>query len=79
MHDPSFESCRKVRKKELEKQIREQEESFFTAIAILAEQSRWPFESGQGSKQLRNGGDERFEMTCHDIPHMSCLPPSFAP
>ncbi|CAK8996280.1 Hypothetical protein (Fragment) [Durusdinium trenchii] len=28
-----------VRKKELEKQIREQEESFFTAIAILAEQS----------------------------------------
>ena len=75
VHDPNFESNRKVRKKELEKIIREHEDAFFAAIEQLAEQSCWPFTSG---KQLRNGGDESLEVTRipeHD--HMSCLPPSF--
>ena len=55
VHDPKFESGRKVRKRELEKQIRETEISFVRQIADMAIKSRWPFDHDDQS--LRMWGD----------------------
>ena len=60
VHDPKFESGRKVRKRELERQIRETEISFVRQIADMAIKSRWPFDHDDQS--LRIWGDAITDM-----------------
>ena len=61
VHDPAFESNRKVKKKELERRIREAETSFIGQIEQLARSCRWPWEPRlEESNELRNMGDARF-------------------
>ena len=67
IHDPSFESNRKVKKRELERRIQETEQSFVVQISKLAKECRWPWEPDINQNVLRNMGDARFD---HDIEHV---------
>ena len=67
VHDPKFEAGRKVKKKELERKIREQEEAFIMAIRQMAAECRWPFEDSIPEKQLRNMGDESLGISSEHV------------
>ena len=66
VHDPKFEAGRKVRKKELERLMRERQDQFFAAIKALAEQYRWPWEPNGSS--LRSMGDESLGIPSIEVP-----------
>ena len=66
VHDPKFVAGRKVRKKELERLMRERQDQFFAAIKALAEQYRWPWEPSGSS--LRSMGDESLGIPCIEVP-----------
>ena len=70
IHDPSFESNRKVKKRELERKIQDLEVSFVAQISKLAKECRWPWEPDINQNELRNMGDARFG---HDMEHITYL------
>ena len=56
VHDPSFESGRKVRKREIEKLIKERQDQFILAVKKMAQECRWPFDP-ESDEHLRSMGD----------------------
>jgi hypothetical protein len=64
IHDPKFESGRRVKKKELERLFREKEELFIRAIQKMACECHWPYDDGIN---LRNMGDASTEIQGHEV------------
>ena len=67
IHDPKFEAGRKVRKKELERLMKEHQDHFLAAIQKMAEIHKWPSEPTP--QDLRSMGDVSIGMT-HEVPFM---------
>ena len=67
IHDPKFEAGRKVRKKELERLMKEQQDHFLSAIERMAEIHKWPWEPTP--KDLRSMGDASTGIPLK-VPHM---------
>ena len=70
VHDPKFESGRKVRKRELEKIIREAEVAFVSEIGKLAQAQRWPWDLD--SQSLRMWCDALSESIPCSIQDIAC-------
>ena len=60
IHDPKFESGRKVRKKELERLLKERQDSFLAAVEKMAYDCRYPWDPH--GEDLRGFGDESLGM-----------------
>ena len=56
IHDPKFTAGKKLRKKELERKMLENEERFSNWLGSLASQNRWPWDN-LDDNDLRNGPD----------------------
>ena len=71
IHDPKFIAGKKLRKKELEKKMKETEERFSNWLGSLARQNRWPWHDVEDN-DLRNGPDEMTES--HDYQWSKVFP-----
>ena len=57
VHDDQFTAGRRIKKQELEKQIRETEDSFVRQVAAMAKANHWPWEEQDSLQEPRSVGD----------------------
>ena len=67
IHDPKFESGRKVKKKELERQMRDREVSFIKMMEELAHQNRWPWIEPQSLRSITDESIRVHAIDNHDM------------
>ena len=53
IHDDQFTAGRRIKKQELERQIRETEDSFIRQVAAMAKANHWPWEEHEGPHEPR--------------------------
>ena len=66
-HDPDFVAGKKLRKKNLEKQLQEKQDKFVSLVQLMAEQCRFPWPTQADQSELRIMGDEISETTWQSV------------
>ena len=66
-HDPDFVAGKKLRKKNLEKQLQEKQDKFVSHVQLMAERCRFPWPTQGDQHELRIMGDEISETTWHSV------------
>ena len=67
VHDPKFEAGRKVKKKELERQMREREVSFIKTVEEMAHRNRWPWIEPQSLRSITDESIRVHAIDNHDM------------